>query len=63
MALYLNPNADAFQEDKKTRIYIDKSLLIAELNNIVSTKDDFICISRPRKISANLVNGMRIIAD
>ena len=58
MALYLNPNADAFQEDKKTRIYIDKSLLIAELNNIVSTKDDFICISRPRRFGKSMAGNM-----
>ena len=32
MGLYLNPNADAFMEDKGTRIYVDKSLLIRDLS-------------------------------
>ena len=27
MGLYLNPNADAFIEDKGTRIYVDKSFI------------------------------------
>ncbi len=55
MGLYLNPNADAFMEDKGTRIYVDKSLLIRELNSIVSTKEDFVCLSRPRRFGKSLL--------
>lgn len=58
MGLYLNPNADAFLEDKGTRIYIDKSLVIEELNKLVSTKEDFVCISRPRRFGKSMVGNM-----
>lgn len=46
MGLYLNPNADAFTQDINTRIYVDKSLVIDELNKLVCTKDDF-CLHLP----------------
>ena len=58
MGLYLNPNADAFMEDKGTRIYVDKSLLIRELNSIVSTKEDFVCLSRPRRFGKSMAGNM-----
>ena len=58
MGLYLNPNADAFMEDKGTRIYVDKSLLIGELNSIVSTKEDFVCLSRPRRFGKSMAGNM-----
>ena len=58
MGLYLNPNADAFMEDKGTRIYVDKSLLIRELNSIVSTKEDFVCLSRPRCFGKSMAGNM-----
>ena len=58
MGLYLNPNANAFEDDKNTRIYIDKSLVIDELNKLVSTKEDFVCISRPRRFGKSMVGNL-----
>jgi hypothetical protein len=58
MGLYLNPNADAFLEDKGTRIYVDKSLMIAELNALISTKEDFVCMSRPRRFGKSMAGSM-----
>jgi archaellum biogenesis ATPase FlaH len=45
-------------EDKGTRIYVDKSLLIRELNSIVSTKEDFVCLSRPRRFGKSMAGNM-----
>ncbi|MCQ2193878.1 MAG: ATP-binding protein [Paludibacteraceae bacterium] len=58
MGLYLNPNAEAFTEDKNTRIYVDKSLVIGELNKLVSTREDFVCMSRPRRFGKSMVGNM-----
>ena len=58
MGLYLNPNADAFTQDINTRIYVDKSLVIDELNKLVCTKDDFVCISRPRRFGKSMAGNM-----
>ncbi len=58
MGLYLNPNAEAFLEDKSTSIYVDKTLFISELNKMVSTKEDFICMSRPRRFGKSMAGNM-----
>ena len=58
MGLYLNPNAEAFKDDRNTRIYIDKSLIVAELNKLVSSKEDFLCISRPRRFGKSMVGNL-----
>ncbi|MEE0997961.1 MAG: AAA family ATPase, partial [Paludibacteraceae bacterium] len=39
-------------------IYVDKSLLIRELNSIVSTKEDFVCLSRPRRFGKSMAGNM-----
>ncbi len=36
MGLYLNPNADAFQMSLNTEIYVDKSLILSELNKLMN---------------------------
>ena len=38
MGLYLNPNADAFQMGLNTEIYVDKSLILSELNKLGECK-------------------------
>lgn len=58
MGLYLNPNAEAFKDDRNTRIYIDKSLVVAELNKLLSSKEDFVCISRPRRFGKSMVGNL-----
>jgi hypothetical protein len=56
MGLYLNPNADAFQKSLNNKIYIDKSLVLAELNDLVNTDQGFVCMSRPRRFGKSLLN-------
>ena len=58
MALYLNPNADAFLLNKNKKIYIDKSLVINELNESIDTNDNFVCISRPRRFGKSMAGNM-----
>ena len=40
MGLYLNPNADAFQMGLNTEIYVDKSLILSELNKLVGSQEN-----------------------
>ena len=58
MGLYLNPNAEAFKQGRKTRIYIDKSLVIDELNKLVSTQENFLCMSRPRRFGKSMLGNL-----
>ncbi|MBQ3566423.1 MAG: AAA family ATPase [Oscillospiraceae bacterium] len=58
MGLYLNQNNIMFQEAVNSEIYIDKTLLIKELNKIVCTSDKYVCISRPRRFGKSIAANM-----
>ena len=58
MGLYLNQNNTMFQEAVNSEIYVDKTLLIKELNKIVCTSDKYVCISRPRRFGKSMAANM-----
>ncbi|MBQ8435210.1 MAG: AAA family ATPase, partial [Oscillospiraceae bacterium] len=58
MGLYLNQNNTMFQEAVNSEIYVDKTLLIKELNKIVCTSDKYVCISRPRRFGKSIAANM-----
>ena len=58
MGLYLNPNADALKQSLRSEIYVDKSLMIVELNKLAETDQDFVCISRPRRFGKSMAGNM-----
>lgn len=58
MGIYLNPNNQGFQEALNSKIYVDKTGLIEHLNEVVSTKDKFICVSRPRRFGKSMAVDM-----
>ena len=58
MGLYLNPNADAFLQNKNSRIYVDKSMILDELNQILCTNEDFVCMSRARRFGKSMAGNL-----
>lgn len=58
MASYLNPGFEKYQESLNAKIYIDKSDLIAILNENISTTQKYICISRPRRFGKSVTANM-----
>lgn len=54
MGIYLNPNNVLLQRDLNSPIYIDKSMLIAELNSLINTNGNFLCVSRPRRFGKSM---------
>ena len=60
---YLNANSSKinFQKTLKRKIYVDKSLLIEPLNELIGTDECYICITRPRRfgktINANMLGA------
>ncbi|MDY6415387.1 MAG: AAA family ATPase [Succinivibrio dextrinosolvens] len=58
MASYLNPGFENYQESLNSKIYIDKSNLIAILNENISTTQKYICISRPRRFGKTVTANM-----
>ena len=49
MGIYLNPGNDGFKESIRSIIYVDKTELIARTNELIGTKEKYICVSRPRR--------------
>ena len=58
MGLYLNPNANAFQMGLNSEIYVDKSQVVHELNKLVGSRSNFICISRPRRFGKSMIGDL-----
>ena len=49
MGIYLNPDNKGFKEILANKIYVDKTMLISELNKMIGTSNKYICVSRPRR--------------
>lgn len=58
MGIYLNPGNKSFWESLRSRIYVDKTNLIACTNEIINTEEKFICVSRPRRFGKSMALKM-----
>lgn len=58
MGIYLNPDSSAFRESLNSEIYVDKSLLIKYLNDVILTRDKYVCVSRPRRFGKSMAAEM-----
>ena len=60
MGIYLNPGNKGFWESIRSKIYVDKTELIAYTNELVNTEEKFICVSRPRRFGKSM--ALKILA-
>ena len=58
MGDYLNPSNRLFQMSIRSKIYIDKTELIAFTNELMDTSGRFMCISRPRRFGKTMAMNM-----
>ncbi len=58
MGIYLNPGNVDFQIALNSKIYVDKTELIAYLNSLMMTEQRFICVSRPRRFGKSMAANM-----
>ena len=58
MGIYVNPNNANFRISLNSPIYVDKSLLIAEINNLINTEKRFVCVSRSRRFGKTMAGNM-----
>ena len=58
MGIYLNPGDDKFMMARRSKIYVDKSNIIAYLNSVFRTEDRFVCVSRPRRFGKSMAANM-----
>ena len=58
MGIYLNPDNVNFKEAVKARIYVDKTMMIREMNHFIDEGNKYICISRPRRFGKTIAGNM-----
>ena len=58
MGCYLNPGNFSFRGSLRSKIYVDKSELIAKTNEVLCTEQKYICVSRPRRFGKSMAANM-----
>ncbi len=58
MGYYLNPGNKGFREAVRSKIYVDKTNLIAHTNELINTQEKYICVSRPRRFGKSMTLNM-----
>ena len=58
MGSYLNPGNLSFRGSLRSKIYVDKSELIARTNEALCTEQKYICVSRPRRFGKSMVANL-----
>lgn len=54
MGIYLNPGNTSFRGSLRSKIYVDKSGLIAKTNDVICTEQKYVCVSRPRRFGKSM---------
>lgn len=58
MGIYLNPGNGNLRKSMNSEIYVDKSMLIAELNRLANTEHQYVCVSRSRRFGKTMAGNM-----
>ncbi len=58
MGIYVNPGIENLKMSKKNQYYVDKSMIISKLNELVESENRFICVSRPRRFGKTMAANM-----
>lgn len=58
MGIYLNPGNTSFRGSLRSKIYVDKSGLIAKTNDVICTEQKYVCVSRPRRFGKSMAANM-----
>ncbi len=58
MGRFVNPDNRAFQAALNSKIYVDKTGLLAYTNSVLNSTDAYICNSRPRRFGKSITANM-----
>ncbi len=58
MGSYLNPGSAPFRNSLRSKIYVDKSELIARTNELICTEQRYVCVSCPRRFGKSMAANM-----
>ncbi len=61
MGVYLNPSNQLFKEALDSQIYVDKTAMILYLNSVLSTKQKYLAVSRPRRFGKTMAANMNLL--
>ena len=58
MGFYVNPSEEMLRISVNSRIYVDKSMILHELNQLLNTEERFVCVARPRRFGKTMAGNM-----
>ena len=58
VGIYLNPGAEKFRMALHSKIYVDKTAMLALLNEQLNTEGRYVCVSRPRRFGKSMAANM-----
>lgn len=58
IAVFFNLGKENFQKSLDSQIFIDKSMFIGKVNNLIKTNDCFMGITKPRRFGKTMVTSM-----
>ena len=58
MGMYVNPGNEKFAKAIRNEIYVDKTMLLSELNKRLETENCFLAVSRPRRFGKTMAESM-----
>ena len=58
MGIYLNPDNENFKATLTRKIYVDKTMMIAVINEFMATDNKYLCVSRPRRFGKTIAGNM-----
>lgn len=58
MGIYLNPGNENFRAILSRKIYVDKTMMLSELNAFIQESNKYLCVSRPRRFGKTFAGNM-----
>lgn len=60
MGIYVNPGNEEFKRAANSKIYVDKTMLLAFTNQNLKSEHQNICVSRPRRFGKSMAANMLV---
>ena len=58
MGIYFNPDNKNFSDMARTRIFMDKTMMMPVINRFIDEDNRDICVSRPRRFGKTIAGNM-----
>ena len=58
MGIFVNPGTTMFRNKLNSKIYVDKSPMINELNELIENDEGFVCMSRARRFGKTMMTNL-----